>query len=95
MYSSEAIQIQYASIYTFLMLVLVLFLLPYVFGSPPEFDHGVDLPTTRPLNIAHRGASGAYPENTLKVGSLAVSFYYLQNYTDLEVLDMIYHKSSI
>ncbi|KAK2149429.1 hypothetical protein LSH36_453g02021 [Paralvinella palmiformis] len=31
---------------------------------PPEFDHGVDLPTTRPLIIAHRGDSGVYPEHS-------------------------------
>lgn len=32
---------------------------------PPQFDHGVDLPTTRPLNVAHRGSSGSLPEHTV------------------------------
>ena len=31
-----------------------------------EFDHGVNLPTKKPLNIAHRGSSGALPEHTLE-----------------------------
>jgi glycerophosphoryl diester phosphodiesterase len=30
-----------------------------------EFDHGIDLPTTRPLVIAHRGSSGSLPEHTV------------------------------
>jgi len=29
------------------------------------FDHKVDIPTKRPLVIAHRGASGSLPEHTL------------------------------
>ncbi len=40
--------------------------------APPEFDHGVDLPTTRPLNIAHRGSSGQYPDHTVRAYQAAV-----------------------
>ena len=32
--------------------------------GPPIFDHGVDLPTDRPLVVAHRGSSGSLPEHT-------------------------------
>ena len=32
---------------------------------PPDFDHGVDLPTTRPLVVGHRGSSGSLPEHTV------------------------------
>ena len=32
---------------------------------PPTFDHGVDLPTERPLIIAHQGSCGRYPEHSL------------------------------
>ena len=35
-------------------------------------DHGVNLPTTLPLNIAHRGASGLLPEYTLEAYQLAI-----------------------
>lgn len=40
--------------------------------DPPRYDHGLGLSTTRPLNIAHRGSSGMYPENTLEAMQLAV-----------------------
>ena len=33
-------------------------------SPPPQFDHGIDLPTTRPLIIAHRGNCGVYPEHS-------------------------------
>jgi len=39
---------------------------------PPQFDHGVDLPTTRPLNVAHRGSSGSLPEHTVLAYQRAV-----------------------
>ena len=32
-----------------------------------RFYHGVNLPTVRPLIIAHRGASGILPEHTRKI----------------------------
>jgi glycerophosphoryl diester phosphodiesterase len=32
---------------------------------PPKFDHNVDLPTERPLIIAHQGSCGRYPEHSL------------------------------
>ena len=35
-------------------------------------DHGINLPTTLPLNIAHRGASGLLPEHTLEAYQLAI-----------------------
>ena len=35
-------------------------------GGLRMIDHKVKLPTTRPLIIAHRGASGIYPEHTGK-----------------------------
>lgn len=39
-----------------------------------EFDHGIEhIQTTRPLNIAHRGHSGAMPEETLEAYQMAVS----------------------
>jgi glycerophosphoryl diester phosphodiesterase len=41
-------------------------------AAPPEFDHGVDLPTTRPLNIAHRGSCGRLPEHTREAYQLAI-----------------------
>ena len=37
-----------------------------------SYDHGVKLPTERPLIIAHRGSSGAYPEHTVKAYQTAV-----------------------
>ena len=37
-----------------------------------EVDHGVDLPTTRPLIIAHRGSSGALPEHTVQAYTKSV-----------------------
>ena len=37
-----------------------------------EFDHGVDLPTKRPLIVAHRGSSGTLPEHTVRAYQLAV-----------------------
>ena len=39
---------------------------------PPIYDHGVNLPTNRPLNIAHRGSSGMLPEHTVQAYQLAV-----------------------
>lgn len=39
---------------------------------PPEFDHGVDLPSRRPLVIAHRGSCGSLPEHTAAAGQRAV-----------------------
>lgn len=41
-------------------------------AKPPEFDHGVDLPTKRPLNIAHRGSHGRLPENTAEAFERAI-----------------------
>ena len=38
----------------------------------PEYDHGLALNTTQPLIVAHRGASGVYPEHTLPAYQLAV-----------------------
>lgn len=38
-----------------------------------NFDHGVDLETTRPLVIAHQGSSGALPEHTVAAYQLAVA----------------------
>lgn len=38
-----------------------------------NFDHGVDLETTRPLVIAHQGSSGAIPEHTVAGYQLAVA----------------------
>ena len=46
------------------MIVFMSCLLRHVAQHPPEFDHGIDLPTTRPLIIAHRGDSGVYPEHS-------------------------------
>ena len=33
-------------------------------SNPPVINHALDLPTTRPLNVAHRGSSGLLPEHT-------------------------------
>ncbi len=41
-------------------------------ASLPVFDHKVDLPTTRPLVLAHRGSSGQIPEHTVMAYQLAV-----------------------
>lgn len=41
-------------------------------GGRRMIDHKVQLPTTRPLVIAHRGASGIYPEHTAKAYQEAV-----------------------
>lgn len=45
---------------------------PNVGSSGCDFDHGVDLETTRPLVIAHQGSSGALPEHTVAAYQLAV-----------------------
>ena len=37
-----------------------------------SFRHGVNLPTRRPLIIAHRGASGILPEHTRKIFVLLI-----------------------
>lgn len=37
------------------------------------FNHTVDLPTTRPLIIAHQGASGQLPSHTIEAYQLAVN----------------------
>lgn len=37
-----------------------------------DYDHNVDLPTTRPLVVAHRGSSGTVPEHTVTAYRLAV-----------------------
>lgn len=42
------------------------------FSNPPYFDHKVDLPTERPLIIAHRGSSGVLPEHTVEAYTEAV-----------------------
>ena len=39
---------------------------------PPTLFHNLDLPTTRPLNIAHRGSSGQLPEHTVEAYELAI-----------------------
>lgn len=36
------------------------------------YDHGVDLPTTLPLNVAHRGSSGSLPEHTVQAYQRAI-----------------------
>lgn len=36
------------------------------------YDHDLDLPTTKPLVIAHRGASGMLPEHTVEAYQLAI-----------------------
>ena len=33
---------------------------------PPVFDHGVNVDTTRPLVVGHRGFCGAFPDHTLR-----------------------------
>ena len=38
----------------------------------PTFDHGVDIETNRPLVIAHRGLTGAYPEHTAQAYQRAI-----------------------
>src|SRR6218665_2644195 len=45
---------------------------PIVINKQPEFDHGVDVPTKRPLIVAHRGSNGSLPENTVRAYQLAV-----------------------
>lgn len=37
-----------------------------------DYNHDVDLPTTRPLVVAHRGSSGTVPEHTVTAYRLAV-----------------------
>lgn len=37
-----------------------------------DFVHGIDLPSTRPLIVAHRGSSGALPEHTIASYQLGV-----------------------
>lgn len=39
---------------------------------PPEYDHGLGIPTSRPLNTAHRGSSGMFPEHTTNSFQLAI-----------------------
>ncbi len=46
-------------------LALLCFVVPQGRSQPPQFDHGLDLPTTRPLNVGHRGNCGVYPDHTL------------------------------
>ncbi len=41
---------------------------------PSELNHGVNLPTTRPLNIAHRGASGTLPDHTSEAYRKAIEY---------------------
>ena len=36
------------------------------------YEHGVSLPTNRPLNIAHRGSSGTHPEHTIAAYEQAI-----------------------
>src|SRR6218665_1574541 len=45
---------------------------PIVINKQPEFDHGVDVPTKRPLIVAHRGSCGTLPEETVRAYQLAV-----------------------
>ena len=40
--------------------------------APREYDHGVKLPTKRPLNIAHRGSSGTHPDHTIAAYEQAI-----------------------
>ena len=37
-----------------------------------SYFHNLSLPTTRPLNIAHRGSSGQLPEHTVEAYELAI-----------------------
>ncbi|ELU07548.1 hypothetical protein CAPTEDRAFT_94489 [Capitella teleta] len=52
--------------------VALLVVTTLVRGAPPQFDHGVDLLTTRPLIVAHRGSSGRLPEATKEAFELAI-----------------------
>ena len=55
------------------LVIILLTFLPIVSAQlDHEFDHGVDLPTTRPLIIAHRGSCGALPEHTVEAYVKAV-----------------------
>ena len=46
-------------------LLHTLYLIP-VFSLDANFNHGLKgITTTKPLVIAHRGASGVYPEHTI------------------------------
>ena len=40
--------------------------------DPPVYNHYVDLPTTKPLIIAHRGSSGIIPEHTVEAYKKAI-----------------------
>ena len=40
--------------------------------SEKVYDHGLNIPTRRPLNIAHRGASGVLPGHTLAAYQRAI-----------------------
>ena len=49
-----------------LFLTILTTILPLVKCTAADFNHGVNLPTKRALNIAHRGSSGTLPEHTLE-----------------------------
>ena len=50
------------------LVVLILISDVYVNG----IDHGINIPTTKPLIVAHRGSSGRYPEHSLKAYQQAI-----------------------
>ena len=70
-----------------LTLVLMLtFTLPGV-SAVRKYQHGIELPTSRPLNIAHRGASGTLPEHTKEAYKRAI-----QNEADVIECDVAITK---
>ena len=59
------------SIYNFPVLAILTFVFSQISDSGGEVDPGNLKPSTRPLIIAHRGASASAPENTLPAFRLA------------------------
>ena len=58
-----------------LLVSMPLTLLPFIFASsfiPRSFNPNGKIPSVRPLNIAHRGSSGVYPEHTAPAYSYAI-----------------------
>ena len=50
-----------------------------IFSLDAIFNHGLKgITTTKPLVIAHRGASGVYPEHTIPAYQVSDKFFFMQ-----------------
>ena len=68
------------------VILLSVLLVGSAFSLKANFNHGLKgIITTKPLVIAHRGASGVYPEHTIpayKVGKTAAIYDIYSNSTN-------------